>query len=135
MTDISAIKTGERTIEIVHPATGEELGIRVSMVALEDERMKKLKRSILDRRLHLEARGKNFKAEEIDENRNALLFNAMTGWEWYEIKDEREQPKFKNKVPEFNRRDVYEVFDALPWFRNQIDEAVGDEKAFFGRSK
>lgn len=140
--DISNIKTTERVLEILHPATKEQLGIRVTLMSLDDDRMKKTKRQITDRRLHLEARGKHFKADEIDDNRNNIAFGAMTGWEWYEQKEQkdangkivlpfREQPKFNGKVPDFNRANVSAVFDQLSWFREQIEEAISETKDFF----
>ncbi len=125
--DISSIKTTERVIEIVHPSpNGEELGIRVSIMSLSDPRMKKIKRKIQDEKLRLEARNKNFKSEDLEENINNIVFGAMTGWEWY-----GKDAVFHGKKPEFNRASVLQVFEELPWFMNQIDEALGDEKAFF----
>ncbi len=123
--DISGIKSTARTIEIVHPATGEPLDISVTLVSYDDERMKRIKRNILDRRSHLEQRGKHFKAEELEANRNQLLFAAMTGWEW------RGEATFHGEKPEFVQKHVFAVLDELPWFRDQLDEAIGDEKAFF----
>ena len=126
--DISNIKSSERIIEILHPKTGEELGISVTVMSYDDDRMKKIRRKILDRRLHLEARGKHFKSEELNENANDLCFNAMTGWEW------RGDAVFHGKKPEFTRASVTAVFEELSWFRDQIDNAIGDEKAFFATS-
>lgn len=123
--DISSLKTSERVIEITDPRNGDNLGIKVSIVAINDPRLKKLKRKITDERLRLEARGKNFKAGDVEENMNAILYTAMTGWVWEKGSD------FNGSVPEFTRENVFAVFEALPWFMNQIDEAVGDEKAFF----
>ena len=128
--DISGIKSSERIIEMMHPATKELLGIRVSLMSLDDPRMKKIKRKITDDRLHLEARGKHFKAEQIDDNRNALTFGAMTGWDWY-----GQDVTFKGQKPEFNRANVYSVFDELTWFRDQLDEEIGETKAFFAVSE
>lgn len=139
--DISNYKPSERVLEIVHPGRNAvNLGIRVSFMSIADPRMKKIKRSIQNRKLQLDARGKNFKADEIEENRNDITFEAMTGWEWYKIdKDgneaaDGEQANFHGKVPAFARREVYAVFDELSWFRDQIDEAIGEEKDFFALS-
>lgn len=130
MTDISAIKTVERVVEITHPATKEPLGIRVSLMSIDDPRMKKLKRQITDRRLQLEARGKHFKADDIDENRNALAFSAMTGWEWY-----GKDVSFKGNKPAFDRVSVYAVFDELTWFRDHIETEISETKDFFAVSE
>lgn len=123
--DLSSLKTTERFIEIVHPKTGENLGVRVSIVALNDVRLKSIKRKIQDEKLRLEARGKNFKSEDIEENMCSILFNAMTGWEW------AGDANFKGNKPDFTRENVVAVFKELPWFQSQIDEAVSDEKSFF----
>jgi hypothetical protein len=146
MTDISTIKTTDRVIDILHPGTGDKLGIRVCVVSIDDDRLTKAKRAITDRRLHLEARAKNFKAEELEENKNNLLLAAIIGWEWYaqdEVKDDngkviteaRERPSFNGEVPEFNRRNVLAVISDLPWFATQINEAIGETDTFFSNSK
>lgn len=126
--DLSTLKPSNRTIQIVHPATGEPIGLSVTLVALSDERLKKVKRRIQDDRLRLDARGKHFKSDDVEENTYELLYNAMTGWEWHN------DCNFKNEQPVFNKVNVEAVLKELPWVRDQIDEALGDEKAFFQTS-
>jgi len=142
--DLSNIQPSERVIEIVHPGNKSQiLGVRVCVLSINDERMKKLKRRIQDERLRLETKGKSFKSEDIDENRSTLAFHAMTSWEWYnptgkagdEGYDETADAKFDGGKPDFNQKNVLEVFTKLPWFREQIEEAVGDEESFFQTSK
>lgn len=123
--DLNTLKPVERTIEIVHPTTGKELNIKVSLISISDERLAKVKRRIQDEKLRLEARGKNFKSEDIEENRNILIFGAMTGWEW------SKDAKFNGEKPAFNLKTVTEILTALPWFREQLEEAISDEQAFF----
>jgi hypothetical protein len=144
MTDIAQIVTASRAIEILHPGTGDRLGVRVNVVHIDDERLAKEKRRITDRRIYLEARGKTFKAEEIEENKNILLFTAMTGWDWYNPTgktgdkgyDENATPTFDGaEQPEFDQKTVFAVLRKLPWFSDQINEAVGETKAFFTPSK
>lgn len=123
--DISSIKPAERLIEIVHPGTEEPLGIKVSLVSLSDERTAKVRRKIQDERIRLEMRRQFFKAEDIEENEDTLLFNAMTGWHW------EGDVTFEGQKPDFNVANVKKVFKHFPWFKQQIMEAVGEEKAFF----
>lgn len=129
MPDISTIKTNARTIEILHPGDGSPLGVRVNLVSIDDEALTKIKRKITDDRLHMEARGKSFKAEQVEDNKHNILFAAINNWEWYD------GTTFHGDVPEFNRKNVLAVFIELPWFADQINEAVGDTKAFFDNSK
>lgn len=124
--DLSSLKPTERQVEILHPGTDEELGIRITLVSINDERLKKAKRRIQDEKLRLEVRGKNFKSEDIEENAIELDFAAMTGWEWY-----GKDVNFNGSKPEFNRANVKAVFESLPWFQRQVEEAISDEKAFF----
>lgn len=144
MVDLATIQTNDRTIEITNPGTGERIGVRVGVMHIDDERLAKIKRNITDRRLYLEARGKTFKAEEIEENKNNLLFGAMTGWEWYNPTgkpgddgyDAEAAPSFDGSDdPEFNRKTVNAVLNKLTWFSDQVNEAIGDTKAFFSPSK
>lgn len=140
MADISNIKPNERVIEMVHPADETQLlGIRVSIMTMSDERMKKIRRQIQDEKLRLDARGKNFKAEDVEENQTKLIFGAMTDWEWYNPTgipgdkdyDPDAQATFKGQVPPFNRATVFAVLNELEWFAEQLSAHISDEKAFF----
>jgi len=141
MSDLANIKPVARTIEILHPATGRPLGVRVDLVSLDDERLSKVRRSITDKRLYLEARGKTFKAGEIEDNRLSILSAAMTGWNWYNPTGENEgeegydaeaMPTFNDEVPAFNIVNVRAVLTSLKWFGDQINEALGETESFFG---
>ena len=123
--DISNLKPVERVIDILNPKTDDELDIKVSIISLNDPKMSKIKRNIQNKRLTLEKKGKNFDSAELEENENLLLLNAVTGWTWGKDAD------FHGEKPEFNEKNFKAVIKELPWFKNQILEAVGDEKAFF----
>lgn len=126
MLDLSTLKPAERVIEIEHPSgNGELLGIRVSLVSINDPKLERVKRKFLDERLRLEARGKHFKADDIEENERTIAFQAMTGWDWYG------DIQHKGEKPDFNQRNVMEVCKEYPWFLRQVLEAVEDEKSFF----
>lgn len=138
--ELSKLKPSERKIEILNPGTKEPIGLRVDIVHVDDERLKKLKRSIQDSRVRLESKGKFFKAEDIENNTDELVFTAMTAWEWYNPTgvqgdkgfDAEKQPKWNGEVnPAFSRKTVMEMFTALPWFRDQLLKEMGDEEAFF----
>lgn len=139
--DLSQIKTGDRKIEILHPAHGDRVGIGVSLMSIDDERMSKVKRQITDRRMYLEARGKTFKAEELEENKITILTTAITGWDWYNPTgtegdkdyDPDGQATWNGEVPEFTRKNVTAILSdpKAVWLQDQINEAVGETKAFF----
>ncbi len=125
--DICELKPVERTIDIVHPKTGEALGITVNIISLNDPKIATLKRRIQNQRLDLERRGKGFKADDVEENFTNLLIAAITGWEW------KDDATFHGEKPELNEKNIKEVFKELPWFKNQIADAIGDEESFFLR--
>lgn len=143
MADIANIVPNGRTIEIVHPGTGEPIGLRWSILSFLDERMKGIQRKIVDERMKLEARGKALKADDLEDNTNALVFNGSTGWEWYNPTgepgddgfDADAAPNFRGTVPEFTRRNVFDVMTDLPWIRGQVSDAMSDEQSFFKPSK
>ena len=80
--DISDIKYVEKEVEILHPATKEPLGIFISLMSPDDDRMLRLKKNIGDKRAQIESKGKYLKTEELIRNRHLVLFTAMTGWRW-----------------------------------------------------
>ena len=122
--DISTLIPTERIIEIKHPVKDENLGIRVNIISLNDEKMKQIRRKFINKRIELEKKGKSFRADDIEENEVDLLIASMTGWDWYDA-------EFHGEKLEFNANNVKKVFRELPWFKKQVSEAVSDEKAFF----
>ena len=123
--ELSVIKPVEGILEIVHPGSNEPLGIKVMLVSLDDDAMKKAKLKIANASGILTRKGKSFTAEQIEENTNLLAFTAMQGWVW------DGDASFHGDKPPFNVATVYKVFNELPWFRDQITDKVGDTKSFF----
>lgn len=161
MKNIAQLKPAESILEYINPATDKErIGIRVTILSIDDERMKKIKRKISDARISLEKKGKAFNQEERDNNTRIMLFSAMTGWEWYvpELEPAKtipavmekgtdkiitpeqhipavmgEQPNWNgDEHPVFNQANVM-AFLELEWAYDQTVEKVGDTKSFFQR--
>jgi len=124
--DISAIRPSERTIEIKHPVSGENLGIRITLMSPDDDRLKPTTRAIQDKRIYLNARNKSFSAEEIEANNMKLFVASVTGWEWYS-----KDVTFEGKKPDFTPENVRKVLTTLPWFRAQLDDELSETKSFF----
>lgn len=123
--EICELKPVERALEIKHPSTDEDLGIKVTLISLNDPRMSAIKRRIRIQRLEQERRGKAVNLDDVEKNELDLLTAAMTGWDW------SGNITFHGEKPEFNAENIKAVFKELPWFKDQIAEAVGDEKGFF----
>lgn len=139
--DIANIKATDQVVEIVHPLTKEPIGLRVNIMSLMDDRLKRLKNRILDERLRLDARGKNFKAEQLEENKLDITIAAITGWNWYnpsgepgdEGYDEKADGSFRGEKPDYGRKNAVDLFEFAPWIREQIEEKIGDTEHFFTR--
>lgn len=140
--DLATIKPSERTIEILHPATELPIGIRVSLLSIEDDRMKSIRRQITDNSLKLQAKNKAFKAEELERNQNMLMFTGTNGWEWYNPTGEEgdkgydpdAMPDFNGEQLPYNQKNFIAMAEEFYWFADQVQEAIGDTKAFFGNS-
>lgn len=129
MTDIADIQYVEKTVSIVHPATKEPIGVKLNLMSPDDPRMERVKTKIMDERLALEAKGKNFKAEQLKKNRDMVLFRAITSWTW------EGDTTFEGEKPELSQVNVLKVFNTLPWFRSQVDEEFSELESFFEAPK
>lgn len=123
--ELDTLKPAERIVEILHPGTGEEIGVKVTVISISDEKMTAIKRKIQNKRIELDRRGKAFRADDLEENELELLLAGVIGWCW------EGEATFKGEKPEFNERNLKLVLKELPWFKQQLQEAIGDEKAFF----
>lgn len=126
MNDLANIKPGERTIEILHPSTGEKLGLRITIMSTDDDRMRKINRRITDEALRKRQKNKAFSAEEIEDNALALIVQAVTGWEWY-----GDDVSFEGEKPDYSPINVRKVVTKAAFIRSQLEEELGETKSFF----
>jgi hypothetical protein len=124
--DILSIKPIERKIELKHPGTDEPLGVFLTVVSTEDERLKKIERNFTNRGLALRSRGKIFSADEINANKLDYLVASIVDWDWTKSKIE-----WRGENPECTSKNVRDLLSGIPWVLNQVDEEVGNLKAFF----
>lgn len=124
--DISKIVPIERAIEIKHPVTGVNVGISVTLMSPDDERLKPVIREINDKALALRQKNKNFSIDQVEENNMKLMLTTILSWNWY-----GKDVNFKGEKPEFNSANVKLVLNTLDWFKKQIDEELAETKSFF----
>jgi hypothetical protein len=122
--DIGSIKASTFSLEIKHPSTGESVGLTVELVSPTDDRFKRIERKVTDVAMKKRARGKTFTADELEENRNALIASTIVGWKW------SKDGSFGGEKLEFNSSNVAKVL-AVDWIRGQIDEALAEPANFF----
>lgn len=128
--DLSKIQPKEVSCDIEHPGTGQKIGLRFNVMSLIDDRMVAIRHKLSDKMLTKQQKKKIINTSEIDQNRLELLFSACTGWEW--TKDENgEVADWNGDVPDFNNKNVMEVFKVCPWIPTQLDEFIGEDARFF----
>lgn len=137
--DISKLVLSERMVEILHPVTELPIGIRLTLVHLDDPSLKKLKRSIADKAARLAQRGKIVKSEEDEDDFYELCFQSIKGWEWYNPTgqkgdkdfDEKAQPDYNgDKAPVFSKKLLLEIFEKQSWFVKQVSKEIQLEANF-----
>lgn len=111
--DIATLVPKNKTIEITHPGTGENLGIRVVVRSPESDPVREYHR----------ARARDGAAADGAEFAAAVI----ASWDWY-----GEDISFKgSKSPKLDAETLRDLFKTLPWFENQIFAPVGDARSFF----
>lgn len=112
-------------VEIKSPL-GVPIGIRVECVSLKDDRVKSVERQIKNKALR---GGRNsITAEKIERNTDEILAAAIIGWTW---PSDLELADLKN--PSFSKGNVLKLL-SIGRIAEQIDEALGDDAAFFAKS-
>ena len=124
--DLAKLTAVERTVEILTPSK-QETGLFVTLVGPDDAKLKRIKEATANEMLSLQAKGKAIKADKLEYNRRMVLFTAMTGWEW------KGEAAFDGEKPEFNQKNVFEVFEKLPWVLNAIDSYFDESESFFAQ--
>lgn len=121
--DLSAITANKNVIQIRHPATAEPIGLTITLRPQDSAEVKSVTRKQLNENLRL--RGKMPSAEKIEQNRLDLLAAAVESWEW------SDGVTWGGAALECSQQNVRRVLSEAPWLKSQIDDALGDEAAFF----
>lgn len=130
--DIASIKPTTRVVEIIDPRTKGNFGIKVEIKSLEDDALKTVRRSIQNQTLANESKNKAIKADELDANLVRIMVGSIQKWTWYQPEGSESHPSFQNEEhPECTAKVIKELCDAVPWFKDQISEALSDTDSFF----
>lgn len=116
----SALDTAE--IEITHPQTGENLGVKIRVMSVDSDEYRKEAMRLQNEsmRYYRKNRGKTT-AERIAQEALDLLVAVTVGWEGVE---ENGQP-----LP-FSKDNCRRVYTEIPFIKEQVDEFVGDRRNF-----
>lgn len=130
MVSIKDIASHNKPLEMVHPGTGEPIGLTVELLAPDNPVIKTLLRRLTDMRKHKAQR--NQIATAVDDERASMevCAAAVVDWTWTKDKEGEYIGDWEGEQPDFNRKTLSEML-ALDWFREQIDRDLSDQKSFF----
>jgi len=124
--DLSTTVATDRDYDVLHPATSEPIGLKLTLRPDSAEEIKKAERRWLTQGL----RGRRLTAEQLEARGTDILVATIAGWEWGKGPD-GEPLTFEGAVPEFTEANVRKVLKALPWVKKQVDNEAGYDSAFF----
>lgn len=120
--DLLNIKPATQKVEILHPGTGERTGFVIEVTSLESDAVKKVGRRQTDAMIR--KRKQRMSAAEIEANAAERLSAAVVGWEW------KGDAAWGGKKLDATKENIATVMET-DWVRRQVEEAIGDEAAFF----
>ena len=125
--DLNELKLKDTAVvEILHPVTGEPLGIRITIHSSDSDVARNMIRAQATTRLHhLRSKKRSILTqEEVEAEGTEYLVKCTVGWEGVE-----ENGTPLSATPE-NLRRVYST-PAYRWLRQQVDEAIAERGLFF----
>lgn len=120
--DISTVEAGPREVQIINPKTYEPIGLTITVLPGSHPKVKDASRKLQNARLA--QRNQKITAEQLEANGLTILLAHIESWKW------DEGVTFGGEKLEFNEASVRKVLKK-DWIRRQVDEAAGDEAAFF----
>lgn len=120
--DISSITAAERVVDIKHPSSAEPIGLRITILPESDQRVVAVRRKFLNERLQ---RGHKVTAEKLAAQQTSIICAAVSGWDW------QGELNFHGEKPEFSEQALRQVMAELSWIKDQLDNELGDEAAFY----
>lgn len=113
--DLSSVKPAEIEVEIVHPGTGEKLGLVLRCVSPQDASAGPARRLLAERSQRKRGVG--------DDDAIEFLAALVRGWSWGDA-------DWNGVKLDFTPANVRTVLRE-PWIRIQVDQAIADDRAFF----
>jgi hypothetical protein len=127
--DLSSLQQNDSAeIGILHPSTGEDLGITITVASIDSKTYRKAQHEQANAQIGQMAakgaKGVAVTAEVVEERGLALLTKCTLGWRGVE---------FEGKTLECTPENVRMVYDQFPWIREQVDRAIANRSHFFKR--
>lgn len=129
MADLANIASHNATLDILHPGTGEAIGLRLELVPPDSAEIKQEVRRLHDMRRHKAARNQPISAADNERATIALCSRAIVGWTWTNDAN-GDMGSWNGEQPEHNPTTKAEML-SRDWLRNQIDQFMGLDASFY----
>lgn len=128
MTDLSTIKAEDRSVHLLHPKTGDELGLVFHLRSPYDDEVQKVQREWQNHRLHPKRRNKAITMEEMEAFQDKRIVAAVKDWTWEDedITLAGERPDYSPQVLKTWLKD-----EGLKWIREFLVDETEDLASFF----
>jgi hypothetical protein len=107
-------------VDILHPKTGEELGIKIRVAGPDSARQKKARNAVNNERL---AKSRNKRATAADLESDALKVTAASIISWDGVIE-------NGQAVELNSENAASILTKYPFIYDQLTSAVGDRAGF-----
>lgn len=116
-------------IEILHPVTGEPLGITINILGRDSDEFKRVTTEQSRRRLKAMTKSGTFKADavpvaEIEKDGVAALVAVTTGWSPAIVIQPGEPASL------FSKENCVKLYNRHPYIKEQVDAAVNERANF-----
>jgi len=108
-------------VDIVHPKTGDRIGLKIWVAGPDSERQRKARRAIVNERLQL--RNQKVTAELLENEGVKLLARTTIKWEF------DDGMTFEGKT-EWNEKAAERMFTMLPFVFDQVNSVAGERAGF-----
>lgn len=130
MADFNTVETTDHSIEIVHPGTGEPIGLRVTLRPNTAPEVKAIEKKWMDSGLKNASKRVPLTAETVERRALDMLVALVGGWQW--VEDAEGKPGSVNgEQPECTPVNVRKLLTDYPWLKKQIDQEAAVDSAFF----
>jgi hypothetical protein len=121
--DLSSIKASASTVEILHPATSEPIGLTIGLRPSTHPAVKEVVRRFTNDNLSFNK--KKLTAEKLEAHNLERLVSATESFAW------SGDASWGGEKIEATPANVRTVYTKAPWIKDQVDEALGDQARFF----
>lgn len=118
--DVIAAADDGAVLELLHPVSGQTLGVQIRLIGADSENYRKAMRSAAAKRVNSRSRTA-LSPEELDREALNILAQATLGWEGVVIDGE---------TVSFSRDQAVGLYKRFPWIREQVEAFVNDRGNF-----